>query len=80
MKKDDNQHSKELNQGELSQEIEVLTKRALAIHKSIQRAKCERSTLNQSIKEYQSDFDEIMERITFLKGPSENKDDNSKTI
>ncbi|HDZ4666453.1 TPA: hypothetical protein SCN22_000277 [Campylobacter jejuni] len=46
MKKNTNQQLeqlKELNQGELNQEIEVLTKRALAIHRSIQRVKDERS-------------------------------------
>ncbi|EIV1371165.1 hypothetical protein L7D73_001168 [Campylobacter jejuni] len=46
MKKNTNQQLeqlKELNQGELNQEIEDLTKRALAIHRSIQRVKHERS-------------------------------------
>ncbi|EOH2134686.1 hypothetical protein ACLWSK_001822 [Campylobacter jejuni] len=64
MKKNTNQQLeqlKELNQGELNQEIEVLTKRALAIHRSIQRVKDERSILNQNIKDYQSEFNEIME-------------------
>ncbi|EAJ5194507.1 hypothetical protein RLQ69_001796 [Campylobacter jejuni] len=73
MKKNTNEQLeqlKELNQGGLNQEIEDLTKRALAIHRSIQRVKHERSILNQDIKEYQSDFDEIMEKIAFLKEPN----------
>lgn len=61
---------KELNQGELSQEIEELTKRALVIYRSIQRVKYERNILNQNIKDYQSEFDEIMEKIAFLKEPN----------
>ncbi|EAH6832667.1 hypothetical protein H8866_000814 [Campylobacter jejuni] len=73
MKKNTNQQLeqlKELNQGELNQEIEDLTKRALAIHRSIQRVKHERSILKQDIKDYQSEFNEIMEKIAFLKEPN----------
>ncbi|TEY03604.1 hypothetical protein [Campylobacter sp. US33a] len=73
MTKDENKQLEQLeklNQGELSQEIENLTKRALVIHRSIQRVKYERSVLNQNIKDYQSEFDEIMEKIAFLKEPN----------
>lgn len=59
MKKNTNQQLeqlKELNQGELNQEIEVLTKRALAIHRSIQRVKDERSILK-------SEYQRLSERI-----------------
>ncbi|WP_193551694.1 hypothetical protein [Campylobacter jejuni] len=70
MKKNTNQQLeqlKELNQGELNQEIEVLTNRALAIHRSIQRVKDERSILKQNIKDYQSKFNEIMEKNSLFK-------------